>query len=202
MEMADMDTDPRTSQQGQLSKPLDSPQPLEHIEGHSGGFTLLEALAATLILAIGIMGVAAMQVRSLQTSQNAYARAQAIHIARDFFERLRANPGGYRNTAVYDSVDSEGAAVSGATCYRGASGCAPQQMAQQDVREWTNYFRDADDADGRRPALPGGRGQVSRAPNSNEFTVVVSWTERVAAGEGGPELPTAAPAVTLRARLD
>ena len=171
-----------------------------------GGFTLLEALAATLVLSIGIMGVAAMQARSLRIGQDAYARAQAVHIARDFFERLRANPDGYRETAAYNAVDTEdaGGAPPDSGCAKAASGCTARQMAGQDVREWMGRFINVDglDGDGFRAALPGGRGRVSRAPGGNEFTVVISWAEGIPAAGDGPGLPAAAPAVTLRARLE
>lgn len=64
----------------------------------SRGFTLLEALIAVVILSVGLLGVAAMQLKSLQFSQNSYQRSVAISQANDAVERLWAGicrlPGG------------------------------------------------------------------------------------------------------------
>ena len=60
------------------------------------GFSLIEVLVSILVLMVGILGVAAMQMVSFQTNQSAYARSHAIYIAQDIFDRMRANPAGYR----------------------------------------------------------------------------------------------------------
>lgn len=56
----------------------------------SRGFSLLEALIAVVILSVGLLGVAAMQLKSLQFSQNSYQRSVAISQANDAVERLWA----------------------------------------------------------------------------------------------------------------
>lgn len=55
------------------------------------GFSLLEVLISTVILAVGLLGVAAMQLKSLQTSNSAYQRTMATIIAADCVERLWLN---------------------------------------------------------------------------------------------------------------
>lgn len=55
------------------------------------GFTLVEALVALLVLAIGMLGVAAMQLKSLQGAHIAYQRSIASLAAQDAQERLWAN---------------------------------------------------------------------------------------------------------------
>ena len=71
------------------------------------GFTLVEVLVSTLVLMVGILGVAAMQLVSFQNNQGAYLRSQAIYVASDYIARMRANPNGYNNTTVYDAVDTK-----------------------------------------------------------------------------------------------
>ncbi|MGM0694657.1 MAG: type IV pilus modification protein PilV [Pseudomonadota bacterium] len=54
------------------------------------GFTLIEALVALLVLSIGLLGVAAMQLKSLQGAHAAYQRSIASLAAQDAQERLWA----------------------------------------------------------------------------------------------------------------
>lgn len=54
------------------------------------GFTLIEALVALLVLSIGLLGVAAMQLEALQGAHAAYQRSIASLAAQDAQERLWA----------------------------------------------------------------------------------------------------------------
>src|SRR5690554_51723 len=54
------------------------------------GFTLIEALVALLVLSIGLLGAATMQLKSLQGAQSGYQRAVASLAAQDAVERLWA----------------------------------------------------------------------------------------------------------------
>ena len=56
-----------------------------------GGFTLIEVLVTLLILAIGLLGVAALQFRGLQYNQDAYVRSQVSFLAYDISDRMRMN---------------------------------------------------------------------------------------------------------------
>lgn len=53
-----------------------------------GGFTLVEALIALLVLSIGLLGVAAMQLKALQSAHAGYQRAVASLAAQDVVELL------------------------------------------------------------------------------------------------------------------
>ncbi|MDI5983511.1 type IV pilus modification protein PilV [Halomonas sp. M4R5S39] len=54
------------------------------------GFTLLEVLVALLVLSFGFLGVAAMQVKSMQAAHVSYQRSIATLAAQDAGERLWA----------------------------------------------------------------------------------------------------------------
>lgn len=54
----------------------------------SQGFTLLEALIAVLVLSLGLLGVAAMQLKAMQSAHVAYQRSVATLAAQDAVERL------------------------------------------------------------------------------------------------------------------
>lgn len=52
------------------------------------GFTLLEVLVAVLVLSFGMLGLAAMQLKGLQSSHLSYQRTLATTAANDAVERL------------------------------------------------------------------------------------------------------------------
>lgn len=55
----------------------------------SRGFTLLEVLIAVFVLAIGVLGLAALQITSKQAGAEAAQRTMAAHLAFDLLERMR-----------------------------------------------------------------------------------------------------------------
>ncbi|WP_199458093.1 MULTISPECIES: type IV pilus modification protein PilV [unclassified Marinobacter] len=55
------------------------------------GFTMIEVLVAVLILAIGLLGVAGVQLVSMQQTANSTLRSEASMYAQTVAERLRAN---------------------------------------------------------------------------------------------------------------
>lgn len=144
------------------------------------GFTLIEILIAMLVLSVGVMGVAAMQLVSFQTNQSAYARSQATYLAQDIFDRIRANPDAYNSTVTYDAINAcDGDAVpADPVCITTSAGCSPQATAEQDIREWSANFVNVFALGDFRPALPNGCATVARVAGTNQFTATVSWDER------------------------
>lgn len=78
------------------------------LAGSQAGFTIVEALVAVTVFAIGVLGVAAMQVKAIHGNQDATARSNAIVIASAFLEEFKnmsftdpllsdPNPGGDLN---------------------------------------------------------------------------------------------------------
>jgi type IV pilus assembly protein PilV len=55
------------------------------------GFTLIETLVALVVLSIGLLGVAALQLMSLRSSHGSAMRSQATFLAYDIIDRMRAN---------------------------------------------------------------------------------------------------------------
>jgi type IV pilus assembly protein PilV len=144
-----------------------------------GGFTLIEVLISMLVLMVGLMGVAGMQLISFQNNQNAYLRSQATYIASDMLDRIRANPGGHRNGATaYRDIQVPSTVPAAQTCITSTAGCAPDALANQDAREWAAHFDSAYGAASQQPTLPGGRGVVSYDVTTNEYIVTVFWDEK------------------------
>jgi len=56
------------------------------------GFSLIEVLVTLVLTTIGILGMVAMQGRSIQYTQDSVQRNTAVMLAGDFVEIIRANP--------------------------------------------------------------------------------------------------------------
>tara|TARA_R110000751_G_scaffold57786_3_gene122449 strand:- start:6726 stop:7283 length:558 start_codon:yes stop_codon:yes gene_type:complete len=63
------------------------------------GFSLIEVLITLLLTAIGILGIVAMQSRSIQYTQNSVERNTAIMLTNELIEIIRVNP-----DAVFDQT--------------------------------------------------------------------------------------------------
>jgi type IV pilus assembly protein PilV len=77
----------------------------------SKGFTLIETLIALVVLCIGLLGVAAMQLSSLRSNHGSAMRSQATFLAYDIIDRMRANRA--RALAGDYAIDLGEAAVAG-----------------------------------------------------------------------------------------
>ena len=71
------------------------------------GFSLIEALIALLVLSIGLIGVAAMQIKALQSATAGYQRSVATLAAVDAQEQLWAELALLNETEDCTSVDVE-----------------------------------------------------------------------------------------------
>jgi len=63
------------------------PRPL----ARSAGFSLIEVLVALVVLAFGLLGVAAIQINALKTNHSAAQRSQATMLANLMLDAMRAN---------------------------------------------------------------------------------------------------------------
>jgi type IV pilus assembly protein PilV len=102
------------------------------------GFTLLEVLIAIVISAIGLLGIAKLQLITLKNNSASQYRSIAIQLASDAIERMRANQNGVNNR-LYDmpiSLISDSKYASPVATCRDASGlCTPQQRVDTDAAD-------------------------------------------------------------------
>lgn len=63
-----------------------------HCQAHSQrGFNLIEILVATIVAAIGMLGIASLQVNSVNTASVAYTQTQAMSALQQMVDLLRAD---------------------------------------------------------------------------------------------------------------
>lgn len=135
----------------------------------STGFTLIELLVAVLVLSVGLLGLAGLQVTGLKNNQNAYYRSQATQLAYDMGDRMRANVIG---ASTYTS-NSASTAITQPTCIT-TTGCTPQNMALNDLFEWNSNLLTA--------GLPMVVGTITvvtttTTPNVSIYTITIKWDD-------------------------
>lgn len=136
------------------------------------GFTLIEILVALVILSIGLLGVASMQVQGLRNNQSAYLRTQATLLAYDMADRMRTNSA-QAVAGDYDDFDTLGQVPSDPGCITSNLGCDTGDLADTDMFEWAQRVNGTEES---MILLPEARGRIIRGED-NLFTIEVLWTE-------------------------
>lgn len=96
------------------------------------GFTLIEVLIALVVISVGLLGLIALQTRTLHASHNAYLTSLANVQAMDLEERMRSNPS-VADTYVTDISPS---LRIGNTANCNNTVCSPADLAGFDVLNW------------------------------------------------------------------
>jgi type IV pilus assembly protein PilV len=137
--------------------------PRKHVDSSlkSGqqGFSLVEILVTVVIIAVGLLGTAALNLVSLRNNTTALIRTQASALAGDITDRMRANH-----------------PIAVAQGYNATTPADPQALL--DVTEWRALLAQA---------LPNGTGTITVAApagGTTIATIVISWSERDAGTAG------------------
>jgi type IV pilus assembly protein PilV len=126
----------------------------------SRGFTLIEILVALVVLSIGLLGVAALQLLSLRSNHASALRSQATYLAYDIVDRMRAN----RTAALANGYNiAFGAAASGVT------------VAANDITAWKQNIARTLPAYDDSGTIRNADGAVIR--NGNVFTIRIRWSD-------------------------
>ena len=93
------------------------------------GFSLIEVLVSLVIMSVGILGVAGMQVFSLQQNRSSMLRGEALQLGNDILDRMRANP-----VQDYAGEDFDDDPPSATNCV--SNSCSAAQMKDFDIAQW------------------------------------------------------------------
>lgn len=150
------------------------------------GFSLIEVLVSVVIISVGILGVAGMQVVSLQQNRSSMLRAEAMQLANDILDRARSNPiQDYSGIAFADPPPGNSDCV--------ANACSIGNMMDYDIAQWKCSIN-SQDADGVTypicntygiaGGLPNGAGAIVNNTNDaacpvepEEICVIIQWTD-------------------------
>jgi type IV pilus assembly protein PilV len=129
------------------------------IRVNRNGFSLIEVLVSMLVVALGVIGAAGMQMTALRTSHQSGFQTLAVQLASEMADKMRANDNQMKQGAAANpflaidyraAADGEPAAP-GKLCY--ASECDGEELAAFDIYEWKKRVK---------AALPAGRAIVCR----------------------------------------
>ena len=137
-------------------------------EQRQKGFTLIEVLVALVVMAVGMLGMAALYVEGLRAGRTAIYRTAAVGLAADMADRIRAN----RNTPADYAGNGPGADNG---CVNGGVDCTPTQLAQDDWFRWLQAIND------RLPTGAQATIATVNLPQTTQYNISLSWPET---GEG------------------
>lgn len=137
------------------------------------GISLVEAMVALVVLAIGMLGIAALHVESVKANRTALLRTQAVNLANDLADRIRAN----RQARVSYTL-AVGALPALGTCVV-TSNCTNNQLAVDDLAHWVRSVRGLlpPAPDGNPPTTSVAFVPAAAAGQPDTYTIRVAWTE-------------------------
>ncbi len=128
------------------------------------GFTLIEVMISMIVLSIGLLGLAALETKTLRDNQNAYYRSLASQFAYEMADRIRVNKAEASKTNSKYFLDPD-QAQSQPTC-ENVSGCSPLLMAEHDLYQWNELITDA---------LPMSSGIITKSGGA--MVITIQWDE-------------------------
>lgn len=143
------------------------------------GVGLIEILIAVVIMSLGFLAAARMQVEGMRFSQSAYYQSQAHFLANDMIDRMRGNIPG----VILDEYSNEETSSSAAK--ENCNICTPSEIADLDLFEWSASLHPLTGAAGFIPALYApASGKINKIPNNDNpdqqrYEIVMSWTELI-----------------------
>ncbi len=125
----------------------------------SRGFTIAEVFAALLVMAVGIIGIAALYSDQVQTNPDAQLHIEAAALAEQIAERIRETKEGHAGFAT----------TIGVLCEQQSRARQPQDVAAREAACWEDEVE---------RKLPSGLGTVTRDTLTNPptYVIAVSWS--------------------------
>lgn len=138
------------------------------------GSSLIEVMVSLFVLAIGLMGILAMQVKSVQFNKSADTYTRAMTLANDIAERIRINPknvGAYASTALPEQPPTNCVTNS-----MSAAACSAAELVNWDLYHWGESLKQS---------LPAGAGSIAEKTlgTANYLQIIVSFDDSRSAGE-------------------
>ena len=153
------------------------------------GFTLIEVLVTLVILMFGLLGIAGLMAKGQRVSFEAFQRHQALQIANEMAERVRANK---QQAAAYAAAAAVGAPVGAGSQFSdlktgvlapncATSACTAAQLVAYDIALWDGMLQGYGEVNAVGGARTGGvinaRGciEVPALAPANTYRISVAW---------------------------
>ena len=137
------------------------------------GFTLIEVLIAGLVLSVGVLGVAGLQVTALKNLQSSQSYAVAAMLANDIAERMWVNPA----QAQANAYNHTTAPSTPPDCVAGT--CTTAEIATYDINDWQQQIvgYTLPDSTVIPGLLPSGSGTVAQIGVTSSYLVTLRWDD-------------------------
>ncbi len=130
------------------------------------GFSMVEMLVALVVLGVGMLGVASLFATSMRSSSGAISRMQAVNLANDLADKIRANPtAGSAYQAAAANKDCVGGAV-------GAKSCSAANLAASDLYIWNQQIAATWPGNGASGTVT-----VDTTTTVYTYTIQITWTD-------------------------
>lgn len=151
---------------------------MNRVRSKEVGSSLIEVVVALFVLAIGMLGVLSMQVKSMQFNQSAYYYSQAVYLANQILENMRSSPD--IANAYLIGID-ESAPTAEKNCSASGVTCSATELRNFNLKTWRENVQNT---------LVSGKSSVQRVGSFYAITVQFDDTRSSPdAAEGGdPEL--------------
>ena len=141
------------------------------------GVTLIEAMIALLVISVGLLGIASLQITAMSQNASSLNHSQAVWYAYNMSDRIRANTTAQFNN--YNGIDTSiGYAQDCMTL-----NCSDAQMVVADAADWETMVE----------TLPAGQGVITSTPDvllGTILQVTVMWDDEGTGATGtlcGPD---------------
>ncbi|KGJ88149.1 hypothetical protein ND16A_2702 [Thalassotalea sp. ND16A] len=145
---------------------------MARIRSFQSGFSLIEVLVAAIVVALGLLGLMALQLGQIRNTNQAVDGSIAAIYLNDMAERIRANSA---QSALYLASHAKLPASIDCVCNQ----CTAAEVAQFDLYTWQNQLISN---------LPSGGGEITQAGNS--ITISIRWDQDLS-GSAGKNCPVA-----------
>ena len=122
------------------------------------GVTLIEAMIALLVISVGLLGIASLQITAMNQNSSSLNHSQAVWMAYNMSDRIRANINQFN---AYDGADTDSSTPQ--DCI--TNNCTDVQMVTSDIADWATMIGN----------LPGGRGIIGS--NADGLLINVMWDD-------------------------
>lgn len=130
---------------------------VRNIKRHCGA-TLLEMMISLFVMGVGMLGVLGMQTQAMRFNHQAYSYSQAVFLAQDILESMRAN----REVAKTYQVAMGNDTGNAKTCEGVNANCSAQQMRDWDIQRWRQNIKQR---------LPGGESSIELTGDSYTINI-------------------------------
>ncbi|AQA17925.1 type IV pilus modification protein PilV [Halioglobus japonicus] len=132
------------------------------------GMTLIEALIAAVILAIGILGIVSLLGVSKVAQHDTVQRTRAVSLADDLLERIRRNPEGVAEYTAHNPLNGSSGPAMVTNC--ATTSCTAEDLAKFDLDNWESLLA------GSAVTAPDPNGDASSTAVLRDVAACVNFT--------------------------